>query len=163
MKTLLSVLAIGFCLNAHADLTIEKSLRTCDAEQLNKLKASLVDWNRQGYKQSSFILNTKGETVGAYAWSKKGVHAGICEIIKSAEVAVASEWSNWDSIDYKTDPATWKAGYDLNMSHDNGIANMKIIQAAKDGHVKLKFSVWGFGPSSDVLVKEEVVTFSRAL
>lgn len=163
MKKILSFLAVTYCLSAHADPSIEKSLKTCDADQLNKLKASIIDWSLQGHKQSSYILNSKGETIGAYAWSKTGIHSKVCEEIKNANTAVSNEWINWDSIDFKTDPSTWKTGMDLNMSHENGIANMKIIKAAKDGSVKLKFTVWGFGPSSDVLVKEEIVNFSRAL
>jgi len=163
MKKFLSVLAVGFCLNAHADIDVEKSLRTCDADQLNKLKSTLVDWSTQGYKQASFMHNSKGEIVGAYSWNKNGVHAQVCEVIKSSGVAVSNEWHNWDSIDFKTDPASWKSGMDLNMSHDNGIANMKIIQKNKEGSVRLKFTIWGFGPSSDILVKEEILTFARVL
>lgn len=160
MKVLL-LISLFFTQMAMAE--IGRDILPCTAQDMKELDSSMRDLTAKGFNSSYYLQNLKGEIIGLYSWKKEQAVARTCEVFFKEGVTVAHIWDFWENRDVSTDPATWAAGMELGIDQDNGMADFHVLKADSEGKVKVEFLVWGFGPSSDVLIKREILTFRKAL
>jgi hypothetical protein len=135
------------------------SIAACSTQDLVDLENSIVEWSQEGLPHVSYIKNSKNEILGFFASDNDTeIYAEICESIYSNDLTVSNRWYYWDSEQFKSNPSTWMVGANYPLSQDEGLANMKLLEASLTGDVTVEFSIQGWNSESErVTVKEEIV------
>lgn len=104
------------------------------------------------------MKNSKNETVGFYAWNsdEDSMYAEICEYIDN-EFTVANEWYYWDE-NTSSNPTSWIKGSTYGISQDEGLAELQVLKANKNGDVIFKLTIIGWADEDQLNFRESVLT-----
>jgi hypothetical protein len=141
-------------------------IAACSSEELVSLKKTIADKKADGFSNIKLMVNTKNQVVGLYAWDEEnlGIFAEVCEYFYADNnIVAASEWYYWQTDDEKENPAGFKKGHTYELAQDEGLAEFRVLNPAKNGNVTVEFSVIGWRSDVDeeakITLRKSVLTF----
>lgn len=143
-----------------------KTLKPCSVEDLVDLNKTIKrDEDPKSPMEVRWLVNTKKQVVGFYAWEKDelGMSAEVCHGFWADEgLTAAPRWSYWQDDETGTNPASWKVSVVYEFTQDEGKASFKYLGKSKNGVPMGVFKVIGWNDNSDeIVLTSDVVTLEQ--
>jgi hypothetical protein len=116
---------------------------------VGRSKISLDRWVAESRAEGASVKlmkNLSGQVVGMYAFGSdaEDARASVCGFDMPEDVVYAPRyWSYWHEEQGSPNPGLWSVENRLSIYQDEGFLNMRVLEASKDGNVRLAVTIDG--------------------
>ncbi len=155
MKSLILFALISLSTSAFA--YEPTALKPCSEDAAFDLTEEHAEWT-----ETFYMLNKKGQIVGAYSYKEDQIHAAVCDYISDDNLTVANEWYYWEA-DGSANPAAFSKNSTYWMAQDEGQSFFDVKKESKKGEITAVFTIVGWDENgNDHNVRVDEVTFKKA-